>query len=85
MQENSVEAPHRTPAQCKFYASEQCLSAREALKNMVGDQHYGTNSKYYQQSALGFIERHLHYLSLHPTVNVNGYLSNLKLMTRKRI
>jgi hypothetical protein len=78
------QPPLQTPAQKKFYASEQCVMAREALQRMVDDGHYSTDSAYYRQSALDFIERHLHYLSTHSAVNVAGYLSNLKLMTKHR-
>jgi hypothetical protein len=85
MQDNSATQQPQTPAQKRFYASEQCASARVTLQHMVDDQRFDTDSLYYQQSAFGFIERHLHYLSTHPAANVNGYLSNLKLMTRKRV
>ncbi|HSX31552.1 MAG TPA: hypothetical protein VLE99_06580 [Candidatus Saccharimonadales bacterium] len=84
MQDNSATQQSQTPAQKKFYASEQCAAAREALQDMVNDQRYDTDSPYYRQNMRGFIERHLHYISTHSVVDINGYLSNLKLMTRKR-
>jgi len=84
MQDNSATQQPQTLAQKRFYASEQCAAARAALQRMVDDQHYDTDSLYYRQNALGFIERHLHYMSTHLVMNVEGYISNLKLMTRKR-
>ncbi|HSX16122.1 MAG TPA: hypothetical protein VLF40_04995 [Candidatus Saccharimonadales bacterium] len=84
MQDNSLPQQTQTLAQKRFYASEQCATARRALERMVEDQHYDTDSLYYRQNALDFIERHLHYMSTHLIVNVEGYISNLKLMTRKR-
>lgn len=84
MEDNSAVQQPQTLAQKRFYASEQCIAARKALQRMVDDQRYDTDSPYYRQNALGFIERHLHYLSTHPIVNVDGYLSNLKLMTSNK-
>lgn len=73
-----------TPAQCRFYASEECISARMALQKLVDSPQYNTDSSYFDSQALGFVDRHLHYLSTHPTTLVDGYISNLKLMTRVR-
>ena len=70
-----------TPGQKRFYASEQCIEARKALEQMVGNPSYNTDSTYFQGNALDFVDRHLHYLSTHPAANLAGYLSNLKLMT----
>ncbi len=84
MQDNSAVEPHLTLAQKRFYASEQCTAARRALQLMVEDQCYDTDSLYYQHSALDFVERHLHYLSTQPIVNIDGYLSNLRLMTNTK-
>ena len=69
-----------TPAQKRFYASEECASAREALQRMVDSSQYATDSS----RAADFVERHMHYLSTHPTTTLAGYISNLKLMTRIR-
>jgi len=74
-----------TPARKRFYASEQCLTARMALQLMVDSALYDTESSYFNGYApLGFVDRHLHYLSTHPATRLEGYLSNLKLMTRIR-
>ena len=84
MQDNSAAQPSQTLAQKRFYASEQCTIARKMLQRMVDDQRYDTDAVYYKENPLGFVERHLHYLSTHPVANIDGYLSNLKLMTQKR-
>jgi hypothetical protein len=73
-----------TSTQRRFYASEQCLTARMALQHMVDSQQYNTGSSYFNGNELGFVDRHLYYLSTHPTTPLDGYLSNLKLMTRIR-
>lgn len=74
--------PALTPSQKRFYASEQCGEARAALKQMVENPDFETDAEYFRSNARAFVERHLHYLSTHPTTNVAGYLSNLRLMTR---
>jgi hypothetical protein len=72
-------------SQKRFYSSEQCLMARKALQQLVDSPEYTTGSDYFSGNALGFVDRHLYYLSTHPTVQFEGYLSNLKIMTHKRI
>lgn len=80
---SGVIDPRWSQAQAKFYASEQCLEARRAFQALVVDSDYDTNSDYFKTDVT-FIERHLDYLSRHPGLELAGYLSNLKLMTRKR-
>jgi len=74
--------PVLTLGQKRFYASAQCSEARIALKQMVDNPAFDTDSEYFRGSTLAFVDRHLHYLSTHPTTNLIGYLSNLRLMTR---
>ena len=74
--------PELTLAQKRFYASQECTEAREALQCLVDSAAFNTDSKYFQADELSFVDRHLHYLSTHPTTNAEGYVSNLKLMTR---
>lgn len=74
-----------TPSQKRFYASEQCLMARKALQDMVDSSSYNTDSDYFNGGTLGFVDRHLYYLSTHAMTNVDGYLSNLKLMTNVKL
>jgi hypothetical protein len=70
-------------AQTKFYASDQCHTARGMLQDLVDSAEYETDSSYYS-GGLKFCERHLDYLSRHPNLALSGYISNLKLMTRRR-
>ena len=72
-----------TPTQAKFYSSERCDTARRMLQDLVNNITHETDSSYYT-GGLDFCERHLDYLSRHPNVELVGYMSNLKLMTRKR-
>jgi len=81
--EKVVIAVQHTPTQRKFYNSERCETAREALQELIDSTGHTTDSAYYN-GGLGFMDRHLHYLSTHPQVNMDGYLSNLRLMTKVR-
>lgn len=82
--EDSSDEIAMTPSQKRFYVSERCDSAREALQNLVDSPQYDTESSYFSSNTLDFVDRHLHYLSTHPTIELQGYISNLKLMTRVR-
>ena len=68
--------------QKRFYDSEECTFARKALLKLVKDPSYNTDSSYYDGTSRNFIDRHLYYLSMHPGISLEGYISNLKLMTR---
>lgn len=70
-----------TPGQKRFYASEQSITARNALQSLVDSPQYNTDSAYYSENDRDFVDRHLHFLSTHPNTNLAGYISNLKLMT----
>jgi hypothetical protein len=84
--EAAIEPPVNplTPAQKRFYASDQCETARQALQELVDNPLYNTDSDYYSDNARDFVDRHLHVLSTRPTANLAGYISNLKLMTKLR-
>lgn len=71
--------------QKRYYDSEECDNARKALLKLVKDPTYDTDSSYYNGTSRNFIDRHLYYLSMHPGISMEGYISNLKLMTRKII
>lgn len=66
----------------RYYDSVQCIEARQSLQQMVDSPAYDTDSKYYSDDMPGFVERHLQYLSTHSVKNLDGYISNLKLMTK---
>lgn len=60
------------------------------LKAMVKDGQYMTDSTYisntdaYPNNQLPFIDKHIEYVRTHPSVDIDMYLSNLRLMTKIR-
>lgn len=61
-----------------------------ALRSMVEDDSYKTESGYsinteeYPDNVIPFVEKHVNYLSKHPQVDPEHYLSNLRLMLKVR-
>lgn len=80
--EPGATGPVLTQAQKRFYASEQCTELRQALQTLVDSHEFNTDAGKSRGDTQGFVERHLRYLSNHPHVSVEGYISNLRLMTR---
>lgn len=74
------DGPTITPTQKRFYSSEQHNLAREALLRIMANPAY--NTEVTDDDSADFVERHLLYLSKHPLVKLDGYISNLKLMIR---
>lgn len=70
----------------RFLDSEEAKEIRNILNEMMKDPEFNTKSMY--SSLAGgdvlFVDKHMEYLSQHTTLNVNHYLSNLRLMTRVR-
>lgn len=71
-------------AQKRFYNSDQCAEARRELEELVIDKQYLTDAGE-AFSSRNFVDRHLYHLSMHPNTNIKGYLSNLKLMTSRKL
>lgn len=73
-----------------FVDSEEGHEIKQALCLMAEDSAYITESSYnanellYPGHDMSFVEKHMHYLSVHQNVNPQQYLSNLRLMTRAR-
>jgi len=70
----------------RFLDSKEALLIRDTLMNMMTDPEFNTRSMY-SPAAGGdvlFVDKHMEYLSQHTTLNVEHYLSNLRLMTRIR-
>ena len=70
----------------RFLDSEEAVEIRETLQEMMADPEFNTKSMY-SSTAGGdvlFVDKHMDYLSQHTGLNVNHYLSNLRLMTRVR-
>ena len=73
-----------------FFTSEEGLATAEALKIMVQDTTYMTDSSFspntdkYADNLITFVEKHMLYLQSHPSTDTKQYLANLRLMTRIR-
>lgn len=67
-----------------FLKSEAAAVIRKDLKRMMASPDFNTRSTYSPTSVedLLFVDKHMKYLSQHPNLNPNHYISNLKLMTR---
>ncbi len=64
--------------------------AREELKAMTSSRSYNTtpsysaNSELHPGNKISFVEKHMAYLSEHPSTSPDMYLRNLRLKTKKR-
>jgi hypothetical protein len=73
-----------THAQRRFYASGLCQDARRRLQALVDSPEYATDPSPHIVDPVPFVERHLKHLSMYPNTNLDGYISNLKLMTNSQ-
>lgn len=60
------------------------LQAMETDTNLVTNSAYRANSDQWPGNRISFVDSHLAYLKSHPSLNPSHYLSNLKLMLRKK-
>ena len=73
-----------------FYASEEATQIKQTLLDMLGDAKYNTvasysaNSEKYPDNQIPFVDKHMGYLNTHPSVDINHYLANLRLITKVR-
>ena len=73
-----------------FRLTEEGIQTEQALREMDSDAAFNTIASYSANSTLhpnheiSFVEKHMKYITEHPSVNVAAYLSNLRLMTRIR-
>lgn len=83
--DTKFHSKNKDPIIREFFDSERGVEARKALLRLTKDIGFNTDStRYYNGTQEDFIDRHLRYLSTHPKVNLFGYISNLKSMTRNR-
>jgi hypothetical protein len=70
----------------KFLNTEEASAVRIELDGLMTNPDFNTESTYSPASVemVTFTEKHMKYLSLHPTLNHRHYISNLKLKTRIR-
>jgi hypothetical protein len=66
----------------RYYSLDACKEARIALQEIVDSPAFNTYPDNTVDGKLGFVDKHLKYLSTHKLVSLTGYISNLKLMTR---
>ena len=68
----------------RFLKSEDATLVRDELDKMMTSPLFNTKSTYSPASVgeLSFVDKHMKYLSQHPTLNHQQYLSNLRLKTR---
>lgn len=71
-----------------FFTSPEGLKVKEELRRMVEDEAFFTESSYsadfekYTDNLIPFVDKHMNYLRTHPSVEIDHYLANLRLMTR---
>lgn len=71
-----------------FFESEEGIEFEQALRLMALDDTYNTapsyspNSELYKDHLKPFVDKHMDYISAHPSINPQLYISNLRLMTR---
>lgn len=71
-----------------FFDSEEGIRVRQALIDMESDNDFNTeagysaNTEVYANNRIPFVDKHMKYLSENQAVDLNQYLSNLRLMTR---
>jgi len=78
-----------TTKRSDFSTSDVGVAAYNTLKDMAKSANfktkpgYSANTELYPDHVMPFVDKHMHYLQTHPAVNIDHYLANLKLMTKK--
>ena len=73
-----------------FFDTEEGLEIERLLRSMDEDTNYNTEPSYSANTAqhpdnlIPFVEKQMNYLLSHPTIDPRHYISNLRLMTRKK-
>ena len=70
----------------KYLKTDTAKNVRKELEAMFANPMYSTESSYSPSSEdrVTFVNKHMHYLSMHQKINPEHYLSNLRLMTKVR-
>ncbi len=74
----------------EFFNSVECAQIREELKQLaLNNAHntvasYSADSNNYPDNLMPFIDKHIKYLSEHQNIDPQHYLSNLRLITRRK-
>lgn len=73
-----------------FFETEAGKDFTQALREMALDKAFNTdpsfsaNSVAYPDGQIPFVNKHIEYLRTHPGIDPQHYLSNLRLMARRR-
>jgi hypothetical protein len=62
----------------------EILEAMEANPNLITRPAYRANAELWPGNTIPFVDSHLHYIKTHPALNPEHYLSNLRLMIRRK-
>jgi len=79
-----------TKKKINLLESEEGTRIKQTLQFMVANTAYNTEPSYsantvvYPNNLIPFVDKHLNYLNSHPSVDIEHYLANLRLMTRIR-
>lgn len=74
----------------RFLSTIEGEEAKQMLLKMATDAGYSTDTSYsansslYPDNRMPFVDKHIDYLAMHPTIDPIQYISNLRLMTRVR-
>lgn len=70
-----------------FFETKEGLEIVHALKQMMRDSAYNTESSYsinitkYPDNRMPFADKHMSYIITHPSIDPQQYLANLRMMT----
>lgn len=64
--------------------AKSALEAMSRSEDFVTGDSYSPNAEMYDENTVTFVEKHMQYILKHPNLNVSHYLSNLKIMSKKR-
>jgi len=69
-----------------FLQSVEGVELRKELIKMTESAQYNTRTMYSisNKDGLTFVDKHMKYMSMYPSLNCRQYVSNLKLMTKIR-
>ncbi len=71
-----------------FVNSEIGIDARQKLMALMRDElhntpsTYSSNTEVYPDSLIPFVDKHMEYLRVHPNIDPQQYISNLRLMSK---
>lgn len=73
-----------------FFESEEGAEIKQTLQLMTKNNSYNTAPTYsanvlrYPNNLISFVDKHMNYLNTHPSLDPRHYVSNLRLMTRRK-